>query len=148
MARHLPQLGNGSADRNDFNLGRHPSRLGRARTRWSGTCGHGILDLRDWQCALQSPDVRSHPQIPREWSSTDSDLNCAVRVLALEKIPQEASTESASGSCPPDWPARGAVEFRRVELRYRPELPLVLRDVSFSIAAGEKVRCDRCWDAR
>ena len=78
--------------------------------------------------------------MPRDWSSTDSDLNCAVRVLALENIPQEASDESAPGACPADWPARGAVTFRNVEMRYRPELPLVLRNVSFDTAPGEKVR--------
>ena len=82
-------------------------------------------------------------QIPREWAATDSDLNCAARVLALEDIPQEASDASAPGACPPDWPARGAVEFHDVQMRYRPELPLVLRGISFSVAPGEKVRRPR-----
>ena len=37
------------------------------------------------------------------------------------------------------WPERGAVSFRGVTVRYRAELPLVLRDVSFEVNAGWKV---------
>ena len=38
-----------------------------------------------------------------------------------------------------EWPAHGSVQFSNVRLRYRPDLPLVLRGVSFSVEAGEKV---------
>ena len=31
------------------------------------------------------------------------------------------------------------MEFKNVQLRYRPDLPLVLHDLSFTINAGEKV---------
>ena len=37
------------------------------------------------------------------------------------------------------WPASGRVEFVDVCLRYRPGLPLSLRDASFDVAAGAKV---------
>ena len=40
---------------------------------------------------------------------------------------------------PESWPARGEVQFEDVRLRYRPELPLALRGVSFTLAAGERV---------
>ena len=38
-----------------------------------------------------------------------------------------------------EWPSQGLVEFKDVELRYRPELPLVLHGVSFTLNPGEKV---------
>lgn len=38
-----------------------------------------------------------------------------------------------------DWPSRGKIEFKAVQMRYREELPLILIDVSFSIKAGEKI---------
>lgn len=38
-----------------------------------------------------------------------------------------------------DWPSRGKIEFKAVQLRYREELPLVLIDLSFTIKAGEKI---------
>ena len=40
---------------------------------------------------------------------------------------------------PEGWPARGAVSFEEVRMRYRPELPLVLRGVSFEVRGGERV---------
>lgn len=40
---------------------------------------------------------------------------------------------------PADWPSKGAVEFDNVVLKYRDDLPPVLKGTSFSINAGEKV---------
>ena len=37
------------------------------------------------------------------------------------------------------WPARGEVEFKHFSMRYREGLPLVLKDVSFHVAAGMTV---------
>ena len=37
------------------------------------------------------------------------------------------------------WPTQGEVTFEDVALRYRPDLPLVLKGLTFSIKAGEKV---------
>ena len=39
----------------------------------------------------------------------------------------------------PSWPSAGCIRFDDVQLRYRPELPLVLQGLSFEIRAGEKV---------
>ena len=38
-----------------------------------------------------------------------------------------------------NWPTEGALSYRDVWMRYRPELPAVLKGVSFDIAAGEKI---------
>jgi hypothetical protein len=40
---------------------------------------------------------------------------------------------------PPTWPERGAIEFDRFSMRYRPNLDLVLRDVSFRVEPEEKI---------
>jgi ATP-binding cassette subfamily C (CFTR/MRP) protein 1 len=37
------------------------------------------------------------------------------------------------------WPSAGCIRFEDVQLRYRPELPLVLQGLSFEIRPGEKV---------
>jgi ABC-type multidrug transport system fused ATPase/permease subunit len=39
----------------------------------------------------------------------------------------------------PDWPPAGRIHFRDVCLRYRPDTDLVLHNVNFEVAAGEKV---------
>jgi len=38
-----------------------------------------------------------------------------------------------------DWPSQGKLEFRDVELRYRPTTELVLKGLSFTVEPGEKV---------
>ena len=38
-----------------------------------------------------------------------------------------------------DWPFEGEVIFDHCNLRYSPELPLVLKDLSFVVKPGEKV---------
>ncbi|XP_065058100.1 ATP-binding cassette sub-family C member 5-like [Rhopilema esculentum] len=43
------------------------------------------------------------------------------------------------GDAPANWPSDGRIEFVDVKLRYRPNQPLVLKDVSFSIKAMEKI---------
>ena len=37
------------------------------------------------------------------------------------------------------WPSKGVIEFKNVTMRYRPELPLVLKGMSLSISTNEKV---------
>jgi len=39
----------------------------------------------------------------------------------------------------PDWPRAGLIEFKKFSMRYRPGLPLVLKDLTLTITAGEKV---------
>lgn len=54
----------------------------------------------------------------------------------------EAEAEGQLPSDPkPDepWPAAGAVSFENVQLRYRPDLPLVLKGLTFDVKPGEKV---------
>ena len=41
---------------------------------------------------------------------------------------------------PPGWPTQGSIVAENLMVRYRPELPPVLHDLSFSIRGMEKVR--------
>ncbi|ETW03777.1 hypothetical protein H310_05143 [Aphanomyces invadans] len=40
----------------------------------------------------------------------------------------------------PSWPATGQVVFDNVSFRYKPNDPLVLKNVSFNVQGGEKLR--------
>jgi ABC-type multidrug transport system fused ATPase/permease subunit len=40
---------------------------------------------------------------------------------------------------PENWPPKGTIELNNLNLRYRPGLPLVLKNLSFEIPAGKKV---------
>ena len=72
-----------------------------------------------------------------------------VQQWCVERVSEYAGLESeeATGAMiqggvkapPPNWPPAGAISFDKLELRYRPGLPLVLRGVSFDVKPGEKV---------
>ena len=59
------------------------------------------------------------------------------KVLNLQDAPQEKfdGTEKA----PEQWPSQGEIEFKDVELRYRPNTEVVLRKLNFKVSPGEKV---------
>jgi ABC-type multidrug transport system fused ATPase/permease subunit len=70
----------------------------------------------------------------------ESRFNSVERLTSYWGLPQEAPAASAPGAAPPaEWPTRGAISYRGVWMRYRPELDPVLRGVSFDVAPGDKV---------
>ncbi|HXY99547.1 MAG TPA: ABC transporter ATP-binding protein [Stellaceae bacterium] len=74
-------------------------------------------------------------QITQSWG-----LIAGARIGAqrcFEILDTEADLRDGSRDFPPEG-ARGAVEWRKVSFRYRPEMP-VLREVDLSIAPGTKV---------
>lgn len=59
----------------------------------------------------------------------------------VTELPQESAyvdTEEDS-KIPESWPAYGAVKFNNVSLKYRPELPFVLKNMNLDIKPGEKI---------
>jgi ABC-type multidrug transport system fused ATPase/permease subunit len=64
---------------------------------------------------------------------------------SVERLKHYCQLESEAAPCLPSdppalhWPSRGAISFSNVELRYRPDLALVLKKLSFEVQAGEKV---------
>jgi ATP-binding cassette subfamily C (CFTR/MRP) protein 1 len=65
--------------------------------------------------------------------------NAVERVQHYNELESEAAPLLSTDPEPEAWPVKGAVEFRKVELKYRLDLPLVLKGITFSIKAGEKV---------
>ena len=61
------------------------------------------------------------------------------RIQHYNELDVEAAPTLPTDPKPNEWPTRGAVTFNNVEFKYRPDLPLVLKGLSFSINAGEKV---------
>ena len=75
------------------------------------------------------------------FSWLESDMASAERLLAFANLEAEPGSElePPAGASQEAWLTHGAIEYRDVEMRYRPELPLALRGVSFSLVPGEKV---------
>ena len=54
-------------------------------------------------------------------------------------IEHEASFDKPETDPEPQWPRHASVAFINVCARYRPGLPLVVKDLTFDVKAGQKV---------
>ncbi|CAM9886717.1 unnamed protein product [Scytosiphon promiscuus] len=80
----------------------------------------------------------------RQSAEVENQMVSAERVLGYCRVAQEASLESEPGCKPDDdWPARGGIEASRLvrdmSMRYREDLPPVLRRLTLSIKGGSRV---------
>ncbi|GAA5961345.1 hypothetical protein JCM3765_004381 [Sporobolomyces pararoseus] len=76
----------------------------------------------------------------RQFAEVENNMSSVERLVSYaHDLPQEAPAHIPSTAPPLTWPERGGIKFENIELRYRPELPPVLRDLSLEIKPGEKV---------
>lgn len=96
----------------------------------------------------------------RQVAEVENNMNAVERILYYaDALPQEAeqvtsstavlrSSSTSSDSTivgqetkglPPQWPENGQIELRNIQLRYRPELPLVLKGITMHVPGGCKV---------
>ncbi|KAJ5108547.1 hypothetical protein N7456_005222 [Penicillium angulare] len=75
----------------------------------------------------------------RLYSEVQQNMNSVERVREYLEVDQEAPGILPDARPAKDWPTEGAVEFSGYSTRYRPDLDPVLKEVSFSVKAGEKV---------
>jgi ABC-type multidrug transport system fused ATPase/permease subunit len=96
----------------------------------------------------------------RQSCEIETNIVSVERIKEYIELPQEAPADIPNTRPPASWPHEGIIEFTDYSTRYRPELPLVVKNLSFSIKAGEKVgivgrtgksfffifiSCKRCW---
>ena len=74
-----------------------------------------------------------------QFAQNEQNMNAVERVLHYTELPAEGDFTTPNDP-PPTWPMKGKITFSNVEMAYRKGLPLVLKDVSFEINPGEKVR--------
>ncbi|EGW34105.1 uncharacterized protein SPAPADRAFT_133715 [Spathaspora passalidarum NRRL Y-27907] len=76
----------------------------------------------------------------RTFTEVENYMNSVERLCHYaQKLPQEAAYTIDSTEPPSTWPREGGIEFDKVNMRYRPELPLILKGLTFTIAPHEKV---------
>lgn len=74
------------------------------------------------------------------WISViEQELNSVERLKHYCQLGSEAALTLPSDPPILAWPNQGAISFTDVQLRYRPELPLILKGLSFDVNAGEKI---------
>ncbi|OEJ86325.1 Oligomycin resistance ATP-dependent permease YOR1 [Hanseniaspora osmophila] len=76
----------------------------------------------------------------RSMTQMENDMNSVERLVSYAtELPQEAAYRVPEMTPPAEWPVKSNIRFEDVSLAYRPELPLVLKHVSISVADGEKI---------
>ncbi|TCD60600.1 hypothetical protein EIP91_009818 [Steccherinum ochraceum] len=84
------------------------------------------------QCGMltrQSAEVENYMQ----------SVETLVQYSRGDQTEQEAPHEIPEHRPAPEWPAKGAIDFQNVVMRYRPGLPYVLKGLSMNIRGGEKI---------
>ncbi|EIN04040.1 hypothetical protein PUNSTDRAFT_55872 [Punctularia strigosozonata HHB-11173 SS5] len=76
----------------------------------------------------------------RQSAEVENDMNSVERIMHYATaIEQEAPAEVPGNKPPADWPANGEVEMEQVVMKYRPELPPVIKGISMRVRGGEKI---------
>ena len=72
------------------------------------------------------------------YSTTDSD-DSGAPPSNPSRLALAANGGKAASFSTTSWPEQGAITFRNLKMRYRPETPLVLKGLTASIAGGERI---------
>ncbi|KAG6813847.1 hypothetical protein H0H92_006791 [Tricholoma furcatifolium] len=81
-------------------------------------------------------------EMVNQFAKNEQNMNAVERVLHYAELPSE-SADTTPDDPPPSWPHSGQITFANVDFAYRPVLPLVLKNVTFTIRAGEKLKYGR-----
>lgn len=73
----------------------------------------------------------------REYASLEPEEK--TEDAATPAAQQQQQSYQQPTEVPASWPATGAIEFRNVTIRYDPDGPDILKDISLKFAAGERV---------
>ena len=72
----------------------------------------------------------------RHYTNLELDMNAAERIIEYSNLP----TESLDGADPPAaWPSEGRLEVNDLVVGYAPDLPPVLKGLTFSVERNERV---------
>ncbi|KAJ8094347.1 hypothetical protein PM082_010781 [Marasmius tenuissimus] len=77
--------------------------------------------------------------VVRSASEVEQNMVAVERILHQIHVKSEAPLESPESKPGDAWPSKGEIEFDNYSTKYRPELDLVLRNLTFKIKGGERV---------
>lgn len=100
---------------------------------------HDYAGLVGWLMTYTISVTGSLNWLVRTASECEQNIVSVERVLGYAALEEEAAAEIPLTKPPSSWPSEGNIEFDEYSMRYRPELPLVLKEVSVTIKGGERV---------
>lgn len=102
----------------------------------SGRISAGVIGLA-LSYALQT--TQSLNWIVRMTVDVETNIVSVERMMEYSALPSEAASIVEGHRPQLEWPENGALQMNDYSTRYRPELPLVLKNIDISIKAGEKI---------
>ncbi|KAG5176755.1 hypothetical protein JKP88DRAFT_265312 [Tribonema minus] len=72
----------------------------------------------------------------RESAEAENYMTAFERMLHYSKLPAEPDS---GVKAPEDWPRSGGIEVQDLHVRYREDLPLVLKGITFAVSPGTKL---------
>jgi ABC-type bacteriocin/lantibiotic exporter with double-glycine peptidase domain len=76
----------------------------------------------------------------RQMAEVENDMNSVERIVYYARdLEQEKPHEIPATKPSAPWPSNGKLEIKEAVLKYRPELPLVLKGLTMSVDGGEKI---------
>ena len=117
-----------------------------SRTDWCrailypyGATGNVRIHLT-FRVVIEDLWIQSFGWMVRQVAELENNMNSVERVVHYaQSLEQEAAHEIADSPASPDWPLQGKIVMKDVVMRYRPELPPVLKGLSMTISPGEKI---------
>ncbi|KAH8654284.1 P-loop containing nucleoside triphosphate hydrolase protein [Ilyonectria robusta] len=83
--------------------------------------------------------TQSFSSLVRATGEVETNIVSAERVLEYTQLPSEAPEVIPNHRPTASWPSRGSVKFVDYSTRYRPELPLILRNLNLDFKPCEKI---------
>lgn len=75
----------------------------------------------------------------RQWSELENQMTAVERVIEYTNIQNEDQDIVDRKSLPTNWPEAGSIKFRELCLRYSPNEPYVLKNLTFTVKPQEKI---------
>ncbi|KAK2649459.1 hypothetical protein Ddye_016948 [Dipteronia dyeriana] len=69
----------------------------------------------------------------------ENQMVSVERIEQFTNIPSEAAWEIEDRHPPPSWPDQGNVDIKDLQVRYRPNTPLILKGITVNFRGGEKI---------
>lgn len=83
---------------------------------------------------------QSFSWLVRQLAEVENDMVGAERVMYYaNNLEQEGAHEIEGKKPPADWPREGSIQFNKVVMKYREELPFVLKGLELDIHPAEKI---------
>ncbi|KAG0007196.1 hypothetical protein BGZ80_004954 [Entomortierella chlamydospora] len=83
--------------------------------------------------------VTSVNSLVRMYTEVEMDLSSIERIMEYTTIPLEPPAIIESRRPPAAWPTGGSIEVKDIEVRYAPDLEIVIRGVSFTVEPHQKI---------